>query len=129
MAGPNWMLVGDAAGCVNPLNGEGIDYGLETGRLAAEMLGSGDFETAWPAVLREHYGSAFSIARRLAGLLTVPHLLPTLGPVGMRSATLMKIAFRVMANLVTDEDVDTTARAWRAAGRVSARADERLPFG
>ncbi len=129
VAGPNWMLVGDAAGCVNPLNGEGIDYGLETGRLAAEMLGSGDFETAWPAVLREHYGSAFSIARRLAGLLTVPHLLPTLGPVGMRSATLMKIAFRVMANLVTDEDVDTTARAWRAAGRVSARADERLPFG
>ena len=129
VAGPNWMLVGDAAGCVNPLNGEGIDYGLETGRLAAEMLEVGDYVTAWPAVLREHYGSAFSIARRLAGLLTVPHLLPTLGPVGMRSATLMKIAFRVMANLVTDEDVDTTARAWRTAGRVSSTVDERVPFG
>ena len=38
VAGPNWMLIGDAAACVNPLNGEGIDYGLETGRLAAEML-------------------------------------------------------------------------------------------
>ena len=129
VAGPNWMLVGDAAGCVNPLNGEGIDYGLETGRLAAQMLAADDFEDAWPAVLREHYGSAFSIARRLAGLLTVPHLLPTLGPVGMRSATLMKIAFRVMANLVTDEDADTTARAWRAAGRASNSLDERLPFG
>jgi geranylgeranyl reductase family protein len=131
VAGPNWMLVGDAAGCVNPLNGEGIDYGLETGRLAAEVMAAGtpDFETVWPTLLREHYGSAFSIARRLAGLLTVPHLLPTLGPVGMRSATLMKIAFRVMANLVTDEDLDTTARAWRAAGRASITADERLPFG
>ncbi|MFN8213188.1 MAG: geranylgeranyl reductase family protein [Candidatus Nanopelagicales bacterium] len=129
VAGPNWMLVGDAAGCVNPLNGEGIDYGLETGRLAAEMLDAADYETVWPAVLREHYGSAFSIARRLAGLLTVPHLLPTLGPVGMRSATFMKIAFRVMANLVTDEDVDTTARAWRTAGRVSSTVDERVPFG
>ena len=31
VAGPNWALIGDAAGCVNPLNGEGIDYGLETG--------------------------------------------------------------------------------------------------
>ena len=31
IAGPNWMLIGDAAACVNPLNGEGIDYGLETG--------------------------------------------------------------------------------------------------
>ena len=131
VAGPNWMLVGDAAGCVNPLNGEGIDYGLETGRLAAQMMAAGtsDYEAAWPTLLREHYGSAFSIARRLAGLLTVPHLLPTLGPVGMRSATLMKIAFRVMANLVTDEDLDTTARAWRAAGRASITADERLPFG
>ena len=32
VAGPNWALIGDAAACVNPLNGEGIDYGLETGR-------------------------------------------------------------------------------------------------
>ena len=40
VAGPNWMLIGDAAACVNPLNGEGIDYGLETGRLAAELLGT-----------------------------------------------------------------------------------------
>ena len=38
VAGPNWALIGDAAGCVNPLNGEGIDYGLETGRLLVEMM-------------------------------------------------------------------------------------------
>ena len=130
VSGANWLLVGDAAGCVNPLNGEGIDYGLETGRFAAELLAAGasDLGAAWPALLREHYGQAFSIARRLAGLLTVPRLLPTLGPVGMRSTTLMKVAFRVMANLVTDEDLDTTARVWRTAGRFSNRWDDRLPF-
>ena len=49
--GRNWMLIGDAAACVNPLNGEGIDYGLETGRLAAEMLGSGDLSGAGRHVL------------------------------------------------------------------------------
>ena len=38
VAGRNWALIGDAAACVNPLNGEGIDYGLETGRLVAETL-------------------------------------------------------------------------------------------
>jgi hypothetical protein len=38
------MLIGDAAACVNPLNGEGIDYGLETGRLAAQMLDSGGLD-------------------------------------------------------------------------------------
>jgi geranylgeranyl reductase family protein len=129
VAGPNWILVGDAAGCVNPLNGEGIDYGLETGRVGAELLAQrGDLEHAWPTLLVEHYGEAFSIARRLAGLITVPHLLPTLGPLGMRSHVLMTFALRVMGNLVTDEDRDLTARLWRWAGRRSVALDDRPPF-
>jgi len=129
VAGRNWALIGDAAGCVNPLNGEGIDYGLETGRFVAEMLvGTGDLSLAWPALLRRHYGEAFSIARRLAGLITVPRMLPALGPVGMRSHVLMTVALRVMGNLVTESDRDLTARAWRAAGRLSLRVDARPPF-
>jgi geranylgeranyl reductase family protein len=131
VAGPNWALIGDAAACVNPLNGEGIDYGLETGRLLVDLLDtvSGDgLATAWPAVLREHYGEAFSIARRLAGLVTVPRLLPALGPAGMRSDWLMTLALRWMGNLVTDEDRDRAARIWRWAGRRSVRLDARPPF-
>ena len=134
VAGTNWLLVGDAAGCVNPLNGEGIDYGLETGHLAARLLadtipnGSLDYTRQWAPLLRQRYGYAFSIARRLAGFLTVPGLLPTLGPVGMRSRGLMTVALRVMGNLVTPEDADTVARLWRASGRVSMRFDDRPPF-
>jgi geranylgeranyl reductase family protein len=131
VAGPNWMLVGDAAGCVNPLNGEGIDYGLETGRLAAEFLQSGDVATmalAWPALLREHYARGFSVARRLGLLLTLPRFLPFAGPLGMRSTALMDIAVRVMGNLVTDEDADAVARFWRFAGTGSCLADRRKPF-
>ncbi len=129
VAGANWMLVGDAAGCVNPLNGEGIDYGLETGREAAELLVLGDDpHTAWPALLTSRYGEAFSIARRLAGLITVPGLLPTFGPLGMRSHVLMTIALRVMGNLVTDDDRDAVARVWRWAGRRSVALDARPPF-
>ena len=80
VAGPNWMLIGDAAACVNPLNGEGIDYGLETGRLAAEMLGTrrpvAGVAVAAAGALRPR---AFSVARRLALLLTLPRFLPTTG--------------------------------------------------
>ena len=36
--GPNWLLVGDAAGSINPFNGEGIDYAYETARMAAGLL-------------------------------------------------------------------------------------------
>jgi geranylgeranyl reductase family protein len=128
VAGPNWMLIGDAAACVNPLNGEGIDYGLETGRLAAERLGTGDLTHAWPAELHRHYARGFSVARRLGLLLTIPHFLPTVGPIAMRSHFLMEVAVRVMGNLVTDEDADWVARVWRRAGAGSRRIDGRKPF-
>lgn len=127
VAGPNWALVGDAAACVNPLNGEGIDYGLETGRLAALHLDD-DLATVWPALLRDHYGEAFSIARRMAAIFTVPRTLAALGPVGMRSDWLMTLALRWMGNLITDEDRDASARIWRWAGRRSVAVDARPPF-
>ena len=129
VAGANWAIIGDAAGCVNPLNGEGIDYGLETGRLVADLLAAkADLAQGWPATLTEHYGEAFSIARRLAGLVTVPRLLPALGPIGMRTDWLMGLALRWMGNLVTDEDRDRAARIWRWAGRRSISLDTRRPF-
>ncbi|WP_203801345.1 menaquinone reductase [Mycobacterium heckeshornense] len=128
VAGPNWMLVGDAAACINPLNGEGIDYGLEAGRLAVELLGSGDLSAAWPSLLQQHYSRAFSVARRLALLLTFPRFLPATGPVAMRSTALMAVAVRVMANLVSDDDADRVARVWRASGAASRLLDRRKPF-
>jgi geranylgeranyl reductase family protein len=132
VAGRNWMLIGDAAACINPLNGEGIDYALETGRLAAEHLvsrtASSDLTTSWPAELEAEYGEAFSIARRLGLLITHERLLALSGPIGMRSQAIMSVAFRVMGNLVTPEDTDVVARAWRLAGRASRRIDRRRPF-
>ncbi len=129
VAGANWALVGDAAACVNPLNGEGIDYGVEGGRLVAELMADdADLATAWPATLTHHYGESFSIARRLAGLVTVPRVLAAIGPVGMRSDWMMTLALRWMGNLVTDEDRDRSARVWRWAGRHSHARDARPPF-
>ncbi|CAM3891297.1 geranylgeranyl reductase family protein [Corynebacterium belfantii] len=112
IAGPNWMLIGDAAACVNPLNGEGIDYGLETAALAVAHL---DNPLEWPHILRETYGEAFLLARTAARLLTYPQFLPLTGPIALRTP-LMASAARLMGNLVTEEDKDIVARAWRAAG-------------
>ncbi|MGQ4596883.1 geranylgeranyl reductase family protein [Nocardia sp. R6R-6] len=128
VAGRNWALVGDAAGCVNPLNGEGIDYGLEGGHMLADLLDEPDLSTIWPRLLRTRYGRTFSVARRIAGLATHPRVVALGGPPVMRSKFLQRTAVRVMGNLVTEEDVDLTARAWRTAGRTSMRFDERQPF-
>ena len=118
-------------GRVQPPEGavhRGVTDVLETGRSVVDLLDEDDWSLAWPATLRRHYGEAFSIARRLAGLLTVPRLLPAAGPVGMRSRALMTVALRVMGNLVTEEDRDVVARLWRWAGRSSVRFDDRPPF-
>ncbi|KQB87351.1 geranylgeranyl reductase family protein [Corynebacterium lowii] len=124
VAGRNWMLIGDAAACVNPLNGEGIDYGMETAALAVSLLGFSDYRRLWPTVLREEYGDSFALARTAARLLTYPRLLPAVGPLALRGplgARLMPAAARLMGNLVTEEDRDLVARAWRAAGGVVSR--------
>ena len=124
VAGRNWMLIGDAAACVNPLNGEGIDYGMETARLAVECLDEGkDYTLLWPDVLRREYGEAFGLARMLARLLTYPQLLPMVGPVALRRPLgrhVMPVAARLMGNLITDADRDVVARLWHTAGRFVA---------
>src|SRR5699024_3783913 len=80
-----WMIIGDAAACVNPLNGEGIDYGLETSALAAQLLGTNkELTLVWPDLLRQEYGEAFILARTLARVLTYPQFLPVAGPIGLR---------------------------------------------
>lgn len=131
VAGPNWALLGDAACLVNPLNGEGIDYGMESARLAVELIGATSagrdgLTHAWPAMLREHYGTGFSLARKLALTLTYPQFLPTVGPLTIGApwgSQIMAVAARLMGNLVTDEDRDVVARLWRAAGRTALRSD------
>ena len=37
LIGRNWVTIGDAAGAINPWNGEGISYAYETGHLAARL--------------------------------------------------------------------------------------------
>jgi geranylgeranyl reductase family protein len=52
----HWILVGDAAGHVNPISGEGILYALWSGKLAAEAIDAEDlglYESSW----RDEYGN------------------------------------------------------------------------
>lgn len=65
VAGTTWILIGDAAGHVNPISGEGILYALLSGELAAEAIAKGNmllFEKFW----RQIYGLSllFSIKLR-----------------------------------------------------------------
>ena len=45
-AGPGWMLVGDAAGFIDPFTGEGIFRALRSARAATQALAAGDDDEA-----------------------------------------------------------------------------------
>lgn len=109
-AGRNWLLVGDAAGAVNPFNGEGIDYAYETGRLAAGFLSnalvsddSGGL-TAYEDALVSEYAAYHRVARIFVSAIGNPSVMRTLTTVGIRSRPLMEWALKVMANLLEPEE-------------------------
>ncbi len=104
--GPTYLIVGDAAGSVNPFNGEGIDYAYETGRLAADVLdealrtGSSTALQRYPETLEREYGLYFKVARLFVKLIGRPALMRELTRTGMHSRTLMEWVLRIMANLL-----------------------------
>ena len=66
IAGSNWILIGDAAGHVNPISGSGIVYALLDGELAAELIGKNDIER-FNKLWIETYGQTLLRAAILRG--------------------------------------------------------------
>jgi menaquinone-9 beta-reductase len=103
--GPGFLVVGDAAGMVNPCNGEGIAYGYETGRIAGrhldEALRNGQSPTlhGYTRELIDSYGPYYRLGRRFVKLIGSPALMERLVSVGMRSKTVMSFALTLLANL------------------------------
>jgi len=120
-AGPNFLIVGDAAGSVNPFNGEGIDYAYETGRLAAELVAEavicddGLALSRYPELLEAEYGAYFKVARLFAYAIGRPRLISRLVQFGMQSQTLMEWALRIMANLMDTDDPGTAEYIYKTA--------------
>jgi menaquinone-9 beta-reductase len=123
-AGPSYLVIGDAAGSVNPFNGEGIDYAYETARMAAavlhEAIDAGD-PTAlqrYPSMLDDEYGEYFKVARLFARVIGRPALMRELTRVGMHSRTLMEWVLRIMANLLRPDELGPAELAYKAAANL-----------
>jgi geranylgeranyl reductase family protein len=123
--GPTWLAVGDAAGSVNPFNGEGIDYAYETGRLAADVLSealttrSGLALQRYETTLEDEFGLYFKVARLFAHVIGRPALMRELTRVGMRSSSLMEWVLRIMANLLRPDEIGPAEAAYRAAAALA----------
>jgi flavin-dependent dehydrogenase len=117
--GPGFVLVGDAAGMVNPCNGEGIAYGYETGRIAGRHLdealrtGSSPILDSYTREITETYEPYYRLGRRFVKLIGHPFLMEKLVSLGMRSKRAMEFALIVLANLEESKGKGTDQRVLR----------------
>jgi geranylgeranyl reductase family protein len=87
VAGDGWMAVGDAAGLVDPITGEGLYYAIRSADLAARSLLSEVNEAAekvtqYRRLLRRDFGADLEFGSRLAKRIFVGRFL--FGPVTAR---------------------------------------------
>jgi menaquinone-9 beta-reductase len=129
--GPSHLVVGDAAGSINPFNGEGISIAYETGRLAADAIDlalatdDGLALTTYSDRIDEYYGLYFKVARLFVVAIGNPAVMRELTRIGFRSQTLMEWVLRIMANLLRPDEVGAAEAVYRAVAAVVRAVPER----
>jgi geranylgeranyl reductase family protein len=116
MAVPGMLLVGDAGGLVNPFNGEGIAYAMETGELAAELITDALARNRpavahlYPILLRERYGQYYFVGRQWVRMIGHPRFMRFAVEHGFPRERLMRFALLFMANLTDGKDGNRSDR-------------------
>ena len=126
--GPGWVAIGDAAGLVNPMNGEGIDYGLESGMLAADLFlaDPASAPAEYDRLIGERFDGFLRTGRRFAFVIGHPRLMRTGLRVAVGTDRIANITLQVMGNLVDGDTPGAAGRTLRLADRALAAADPLL---
>lgn len=114
------VLVGDAGGMVNPFNGEGIAYAMESGRIAADVLtqalartGDAAREKAlegYPVAMKQALGGYYTLGRVFVKLIGHPEVMKVATRYGLPRPTLMRFTLKLLANLTEPRGGDALDR-------------------
>ena len=126
------LLVGDAGGMVNPMNGEGIAYAMESGRLAAEIIAQALAEpegarrervlAGYPEALDAEYGGYYTIGRLFVKAIGHPSVMKLCTRHGLSHPTLMKFCLKLLANLAEPRGGDAFDRIVSGLSRLAPAA-------
>ena len=126
------LLAGDAGGAVNPFNGEGIAYAMETGRLAAEVAGQALARPdgpareralqAYPDALKARYGGYYTLGRVFVNLIGNPEIMRLATRYGLPRPLLMKFTLKLLANLTDPRGGDALDRVVNGLSRLAPAA-------
>ncbi|MFC6018693.1 geranylgeranyl reductase family protein [Plantactinospora solaniradicis] len=123
------LLVGDSGGMVNPFNGEGIAYAMESGELAAEVAvqalarpAGAERERAlagYPAELKARYGGYYRLGNIFVKMIGNPQVMRIATKHGMPHPTLMRFVLKLLANLTDPRGGDAMDRVINAMTKVA----------
>ncbi|MFB4196959.1 geranylgeranyl reductase family protein [Streptomyces carpaticus] len=126
------MLVGDSGGLVNPFNGEGIAYAMESGQIAAEVIVQAMARQspaqreltlrAYPKTLQETYGGYYTLGRAFVKLIGNPQIMKIATERGLSHPLLMRFTVKLMANLTDPRGGDAMDRLINGLTKITPRA-------
>ncbi|MDI5936772.1 geranylgeranyl reductase family protein [Micromonospora sp. DH15] len=118
------LLVGDSGGMVNPFNGEGIAYAMESGELAAEVAvqalarpAGAERERAllaYPQELKARFGGYYRLGGIFVKLIGRPEIMRVATKHGMPHPALMRFVLKLLANLTDPRGGDAMDRVINA---------------
>jgi menaquinone-9 beta-reductase len=126
------LLVGDAGGLVNPFNGEGIAYAMESGAIAAEVIVQAQARAtaqqrelalrAYPRVLKDTYGGYYTLGRAFVKLIGNPKVMKLATERGLSHPLLMRFTLKMLANLTDPNGGDAMDRIINGLSKVAPKA-------
>jgi menaquinone-9 beta-reductase len=126
------LLVGDAGGMVNPMNGEGIAYAMESGKLAAEVVAQALAAVddarrertlaGYSAALDAEYGGYYTVGRLFVKAIGHPSVMKLVTRHGLPHPTLMKFCLKLLANLTDARSGDAMDRLINGLNRLAPAA-------
>src|SRR5579875_1356210 len=123
------LLVGASGGSVNPFNGEGIPYAMESGKFAAEAVvqalarpdgPSRELALAgYPKRMREEWGAYYRLGALFVKLIGNPAVMRACTRHGLPHPGLMRLVLKLLANLTDPRDGDVSDRIVNALVRLT----------
>ncbi|MDC5696476.1 geranylgeranyl reductase family protein [Intrasporangium calvum] len=126
------LLVGDSGGMVNPFNGEGIAYAMESGRTAAEVVAHAFARAdvasrervlqSYNTRMKQDLGGYYTLGRHFATIIGNPEVMRLATKYGLPRTTLMKFLLKIMANLAEPGGKGASDRIINALSKIAPDA-------
>ena len=126
------LLAGDSGGMVNPFNGEGIAYALESGEIAARVVTQAlarptaaqaeQVLQAYPAALKDAYGGYYTLGNTFVRLIGKPAFMQFATRHGVKRPAVMRFTMKLLGNLTETRGGDAVDRLVNAVSKMTPAA-------